>query len=505
MNLDRSTTQGLPRVGKGHAGGGPIGQHGWDGAAGAGGTGFLSVLATLDATDVMGPLDAATAPVSLPGGADSLPLAIAVEPALTDGAQVMPDAGWQVDTAALLAHLSQSAQWAPAPDTAVSSIETGGLTQSVALNLVSGVRADTSGQPPRVALSAPASPSAATPQLAIPVVLSNAQAGMPSRIEVDVAPSPSGFQQGVGHEASELEMEPPLPDSVPLRASALGMLPQVEKAVKSSDAASMTFSGSNAAVVDDTKAIRWESAQALTQGLTPHAEVDVAKPAVAPGGFAQTATDTKARQGLVGPEVAAQAVAGPSATVLMAVPEGLARKTDRIGGRSSESHTGSTVAGHWGAYALVSGRPVEASSAMQHGTLPSPEMMVAEQVSYWIAGRVQNAELRLDVFGRTPVEVSISMQGNEAQVEFRTDQPEIRQVLEGAVAHLKDLLKDEGLSLAGVFVGSSGQRRQDAQPSPGPSGESGMRQARVEVPLATATGLSSGQRPVAGRSVDLFV
>lgn len=438
MNLDRSTTQGLPRVGKGHAGGGPIGQHGWDGAAGAGGTGFLSVLATLDATDVMGPLDAATAPVSLPGGADSLPLAIAVEPALPDGTQVMPDAGWQVDTAALLAHLSQSAQWAPSAGGADAPLNSAPVTR-----------------PDEAGPSAPL-----TSELATVAVNRSGAPGVPQHDRTAMSLG-DGVQLGV-------------PSMAPV-------------------------------AVDDTKAVRWESAQGLTQGLTPHAEVDVAKPAVAPGGFAQTATDTKARQALVGPEVAAQAVAGQSATVLTAVPEGLARKTDRIGGRSTESHTGSTVAGHWGAYALVSGRPVEASSATQHGTLPTPEMMVAEQVSYWIAGRVQNAELRLDVFGRTPVEVSISMQGNEAQVEFRTDQPEVRQVLEGAVAHLKDLLKDEGLSLAGVFVGSSGQRRQDAQPSPGQSGESGMRQARVEVPLATATGLSSGQRPVAGRSVDLFV
>ena len=208
------------------------------------------------------------------------------------------------------------------------------------------------------------------------------------------------------------------------------------------------------------------------------------------------------------PDVAAQAIAGPSASVLMGVSEGPIRKTDRATGKPTESFAGSAGEGHWGAYALGSGRPVEASAAAQNGALHTTEMMVAEQVSYWIAGKVQNAELRLDVFGRTPVEVSISMQGSEAQVEFRTDQPEIRQVLEGAMAHLKDLLKDEGLSLAGVFVGASGQRRGDAQHSPGQSGEfgeSGARQARVEVPLVNATGLTSAQRPVTGRTVDLFV
>ena len=130
---------------------------------------------------------------------------------------------------------------------------------------------------------------------------------------------------------------------------------------------------------------------------------------------------------------------------------------------------------------------------------------MAEQVSYWISGKVQNAELRLDVFGREPVDVSISMKGNEAQVEFRTDQPEVRQVLEGALGQLKTLLKDEGLSLAGVFVGSSGQQREGANPSPRQPGDAAARRARVEVSETVTSVKPSGTRPLAGRSVDLFV
>ena len=109
------------------------------------------------------------------------------------------------------------------------------------------------------------------------------------------------------------------------------------------------------------------------------------------------------------------------------------------------------------------------------------------------------------MFGREPVDVSISMKGNEAQVEFRTDQPEVRQVLEGALGHLKTLLKDEGLSLAGVFVGSSGQQREGANPSARQPGEPAVRRARVEVSEIVTTVKPSGTRPLAGRSVDLFV
>ncbi len=509
MNLDRNAPQGVPRVGKGQPGVSPVGQHGWGNAAAVGGGGFLSVLATLGASEESGVtagLDASAALVGLPGGADWLPPATTTEPQLPDGNHLMPDAGWHVDTAALLAHLSQSAQWSPLADAAVSSTVGDASAASAALNPGSDVRADASGQSLPLALSALASPSAAKPTVALPAVQPGVQLGVSGRIEADAVRFPVGSPQAAKQPTDDPETQPLLPWGAPPRSNALNMPAQAEAVQKASSGsvAPNTRSDLVAEAVDDTTATHWESAQRFTQ----QGDAAVARPTAAPGGFAQTVSDTKARQALVVPDVAAQAIAGPSASVLMGVSEGPIRKTDRATGKPTESFAGSAGEGHWGAYALGSGRPVEASAAAQNGALPTPEMMVAEQVSYWIAGKVQNAELRLDVFGRTPVEVSISMQGSEAQVEFRTDQPEIRQVLEGAMAHLKDLLKDEGLSLAGVFVGASGQRRGDAQHSPGQSGEfgeSGARQARVEVPLVNATGLTSAQRPVAGRTVDLFV
>lgn len=89
---------------------------------------------------------------------------------------------------------------------------------------------------------------------------------------------------------------------------------------------------------------------------------------------------------------------------------------------------------------------------------------VAEKVHYWISRGVQNAELQLDAFGGGSVDVSITLQGKEAQVEFRTDQPEARKLLQDAMPQLRDLLKSEGLLLAGGFVGSSDHREPQAQP-----------------------------------------
>ena len=130
------------------------------------------------------------------------------------------------------------------------------------------------------------------------------------------------------------------------------------------------------------------------------------------------------------------------------------------------------------------------------------DTFVAEQISYWISNDVQNAEMKLDGIGDTPVGVSISMHGNEAHVTFRTDELQAREALENASLHLKDLLQREGLVLAGVSVGTSG------------AGDSGGQEHRPRQGAKVATVVPTAVRPmdrhpvqggVAGRALDLFV
>lgn len=135
----------------------------------------------------------------------------------------------------------------------------------------------------------------------------------------------------------------------------------------------------------------------------------------------------------------------------------------------------------------------------------APEMQVAEQVSYWVSHNVQNAELKLDGLGDSPVQVNISVQGNEAQIVFRTDEAATRSMLEGAGSHLKDMLQREGVLLTGVSVGSSGGSGH------GEAG-GGERRARqnarqgVIAPLQVASADGGPRlRTDAGRAVDLFV
>lgn len=157
----------------------------------------------------------------------------------------------------------------------------------------------------------------------------------------------------------------------------------------------------------------------------------------------------------------------------------------------------------WSQPTLVPEGSADVAAASAGAAVGGPDRQVAEQVSYWIANDVQNAELKLDQFGNSPVDVSISLQGNEARVEFRSDLQEMRQVLQGAVTHLKDLLHSQGLVLAGVSVGTSGAdtpgQREQAP------GRQNARQATVAVPsLTPLDGARAVGRP-SGRALDVFV
>lgn len=138
------------------------------------------------------------------------------------------------------------------------------------------------------------------------------------------------------------------------------------------------------------------------------------------------------------------------------------------------------------------------------GGVAPAEVYVAEQVKYWISNDVQNAEMKLDGIGNNPVEVSISMQGNEAHVAFRTDELQAREALENASLHLKDLLQREGLVLSGVSVGTAGTGAGDSGAQERKPRQGGRVATVASAQPTPAINASSSGR-VAGRALDLFV
>jgi len=85
------------------------------------------------------------------------------------------------------------------------------------------------------------------------------------------------------------------------------------------------------------------------------------------------------------------------------------------------------------------------------------DTQIAETVSYWATQGIQNAELTVDGLGSEPVDVRIALDGDQVQVDFRSDQPQVRQVIEAATAQLKNLLLTQGIELSGMSVGSFDQ------------------------------------------------
>ena len=152
------------------------------------------------------------------------------------------------------------------------------------------------------------------------------------------------------------------------------------------------------------------------------------------------------------------------------------------------------------------GSTLETATAGQGPSAVSEMAPVAaerpESVKYWMSQDVQNAELQVDGLGSGPVEVQISLQGNEAHVAFRTDEPDTLSLLQGAGADLKESLQREGVVLLGVSVGTSGSHE----------GQGGERKPRQNVKIAQVAAAQSAPAQAAGRpaggvprTVDLFV
>lgn len=80
-----------------------------------------------------------------------------------------------------------------------------------------------------------------------------------------------------------------------------------------------------------------------------------------------------------------------------------------------------------------------------------------ETVRYWSGGAIDHAQVRVDAWGDAPLDVQIDLQAGQATIDFRTDQPELRAALNESAQPLRDLLAEQGLQLAGVSVGASGQ------------------------------------------------
>jgi flagellar hook-length control protein FliK len=151
---------------------------------------------------------------------------------------------------------------------------------------------------------------------------------------------------------------------------------------------------------------------------------------------------------------------------------------------------------------MATANPTDALFQVPSTSAAAASTAVAETVSYWASQGVQSASLQLDGFGDEPVEVRISVNGDMAQVDFRTNQPEVRQAIEGAASQLKDMLSSQGMQLAGLSIGTSGR---GGSQDKNPKAPSDARKVTLVKQEAVETARARPANPSVGQSLDLFV
>ncbi len=149
----------------------------------------------------------------------------------------------------------------------------------------------------------------------------------------------------------------------------------------------------------------------------------------------------------------------------------------------------------------------DAASAVPHETasLQSPvgsdtfAQALSDQLTMWVNKAVDNgpmtAELHLNPAELGPIHVKISLDGNDANVNFAAAAVETRQAIEASMSTLSTALQDVGLNLTGGDVSSqtSQQSFQQAFEQSGGASQGGTG--------ARTTGLDGGEALPAGRAV----
>ncbi|HEY8905307.1 MAG TPA: flagellar hook-length control protein FliK [Rhodoferax sp.] len=200
------------------------------------------------------------------------------------------------------------------------------------------------------------------------------------------------------------------------------------------------------------------------------------------------------------PVSAAVPDASRMAAVLASI-NGTPNPPERTLGKLQSTATGAGMEGLLGT-ALADKLGINPTYEVAPATAVVADTQVAETVSYWATHGVQSAELTLDGLGNEPVKVRISVDGDQTQVDFRSNQPEVRQALESASAQLKTMLSSEGLQLTGMSIGTSGRGQ---TPGEGEQPKQSPRQtARVSLEPVVATTARVANRSV-GQALDLYV
>lgn len=120
------------------------------------------------------------------------------------------------------------------------------------------------------------------------------------------------------------------------------------------------------------------------------------------------------------------------------------------------------------------------------------------QVSLLAREGIHKAELRLNPADMGPVSVQITMNGDQARVDFGADMAQTRQALEAGWAELAASLQEAGFTLSGGGVSEHARNRQE--PTAAPDRGADRSASMEDVPVVAVV----AARPRAGAALDLY-
>jgi flagellar hook-length control protein FliK len=120
------------------------------------------------------------------------------------------------------------------------------------------------------------------------------------------------------------------------------------------------------------------------------------------------------------------------------------------------------------------------------------------QVSLLAREGIHHAELRLNPADMGPVSVQITMNGDQARVDFGADLAQTRQVIEAGWAELATSLQEAGFTLSGGGVSEHARNRQEPAVM-SPQGAD-RRATADDAPVVAGVAV----RPRAGAALDLY-
>jgi flagellar hook-length control protein FliK len=95
---------------------------------------------------------------------------------------------------------------------------------------------------------------------------------------------------------------------------------------------------------------------------------------------------------------------------------------------------------------------------------PRWAQQMGERVVWLARGDIQNAQININPAQLGPIQINISLQGDQMSAHFAAVTPEVRQALEEAMPRLREMLSGAGISLGQANVGSQTPQQQRESP-----------------------------------------